>query len=274
MLESSHTSSQTGQLGQSRFRAAAAVKETIGLLHDLPQDAQSRQATGDSPQGLLFCGGQVALDEQMTMVEQVGDLAFDPLLGGSQFSAGPRGPAPADLRHGGLPFPTSLGHGMQDGLGQFRQDVEFADLVRDRAEDLGNGGWVQRRAVGGDASQAQAASLQRLLEPLKELGDVLGRRVVIEDLVEQPLEPMVVYNRQDAVRPIVQFVRSDVAGEVGQNAVQVVIGDVVFGVFFPLPLPSSGGWRTGQRRGGHATGANWRSDKANRLQPPDGRLCV
>ena len=30
----------------------------------------------------------VALDEQMTMVEQVGDLAFNPLLGGGPLSVG------------------------------------------------------------------------------------------------------------------------------------------------------------------------------------------
>lgn len=274
VLESSHASSQTGQLGQSRFRTAAAVKETIGLIHDLPQDTQSRQAAGDSPESLLVGGRQMVLDEQMTMVEQVGDLAFDPFLGGNQFSMSPRGPSPADLRQGGLQVPTSLGYGMQDGLGQFCQDVELADLVRDRAEDLGNGGWVQWRTVGGDASQAQAASLQCLLEPLKELGDVFGRRVVIKDLVEQPLEPMVVYDRQDAIRPIVQFVRRDVAGEVGQNRIQVFMGDVFFGPFFPPPPPSSEGWRTGQRRGGHARGANWRSDRANRLRPPGGRRCA
>lgn len=80
----------------------------------------------------------------MAMVEQIGDLAFDPLLGGGQLSVSPRGPAPADLRQGGLQFPTSFGHSVQDGLGQFCQDVEFTDLVRDWAEDLGNGRGVQR----------------------------------------------------------------------------------------------------------------------------------
>ena len=33
------------------------------MIHDLPQGPQNRQAAGESPEGLLFSGGPVALDE-------------------------------------------------------------------------------------------------------------------------------------------------------------------------------------------------------------------
>jgi len=98
MLEASHALSQAGQLGQGGFHAAAAVKEAIGLVHDLPQGPQGRQATGDSLQGLAFGGAQVTLDKQMAMLEQVGDLGLDPFLAGSQAALGRGGPAPTDLR--------------------------------------------------------------------------------------------------------------------------------------------------------------------------------
>ncbi len=102
MLESRHALSQAGQFGQSGFGAAAAVKEAIGLVHDLPQGPQGRQAARDSLQDLAFGGAQVALDEQMAMLEQVGDLGLDPFLAGGQTAVGLGGTAPADLRQGGL----------------------------------------------------------------------------------------------------------------------------------------------------------------------------
>jgi hypothetical protein len=61
---------------------------------------------------------------------------------------------------------------------------------------------------------------------------------VIENLIDQTPEAMVIYNGQDTIRPIVQFIGSDVSREVGQGFVQVVIRDLFGGLFSP-PLPPS-----------------------------------
>ena len=52
------------------------------------------------------------------------------------------------------------------------------------------------------------------MESAEERLDVLVGRVVIEDLVEEPLESAVVDDREDAERTVIQLVGSDVAREV------------------------------------------------------------
>jgi len=42
---------------------------------------------------------------------------------------------------------VNLGHGLEDGLVQSGQDVELADLVRNRAKDLSNGGYSGEPSV-------------------------------------------------------------------------------------------------------------------------------
>jgi len=50
---------------------------------------------------------------------------------------------------------------------------------------------------------------------------------------KEPPEAVVVDDRQDAVRPVVELGGGDVAGEVGQDAVQILIRDALGRSFFP-----------------------------------------
>ena len=77
------------------------------------------------------------------------------------------------------------------------------------------------------------------MEPPKEPGDVLFGGVVVEDFVDQPPEAVVIHDRQHAVGAVVPFVGGDVAGEIGQSLIQVLVAETFFGPFFPPPPPSS-----------------------------------
>jgi len=137
------------------------------------------------------------------MLKQVSDLAFEAFLAGGQFTVGPRGPTPADLGQRAFESPADLGDGLENGFREFRQDVELTDLMLDRAEHLDDGSRIERRAVGRDALNLQPSGDQGLLKPPEEPQDVFFGRVVVEDLVQEPLEAVVVDNRQDAVWPVV-----------------------------------------------------------------------
>ena len=60
------------------------------------------------------------------------------------------------------------------------------------------------------------------VESAEERLDVLVRRIVIEDLVGEPLEGAVVDDREDAEGSVIQLVGSDVAREVRQSPVEIV----------------------------------------------------
>ena len=75
-----HTHPQFGQFGQGRVRAAAAVEETVNLVHDLAERAQLRQATGDPTKRPTFCGSKMLGNEQMPMLEQIADLPLQPVV--------------------------------------------------------------------------------------------------------------------------------------------------------------------------------------------------
>lgn len=267
-LETMNASAESSQFGQTGLGPAAAVEQAVRLIDDLPQDPKAALTPSDSPQGVLLGLRQVVLDEQMAVVKQVGDPGLDTFLSGRQLAVDPRGAAPADVGHRGLQLPADLGHGLEDGLVQFGQDVELADLMADRAEYLDDGRGIQRRSIGGNALQAQPTGSQGVLEPREEPCDVLLARAVVEDFVDQAFEPVVVYDRQHAVGPVVQLVGGDVAGEVGQGLAQVVIRDAFGSPFFPLPPPSFGSWQRGRRHGGLATSARKPTDTAGRPRPP------
>ena len=268
ILEAAHAAPQPGQFGQGGVGPTAAVKQAIDLVHDLPKRSQGGQAAGDPSQGLLLGGRPMMLDEQMAMVKQVGDLLFEAFLASGQSAVFPRRPAAAKPGQRAFKLPADLGDGLQDGFREFRQDVELADLMFDRAEDLDDGCRIQRRAVGRDALEGQAAGGEGLVQTLEESPDVLFGGVVVEDLVDQASEAVVVDDRQDAVRPVVEFVGGNVAGEVGQGGVEIVSGDALFGPFFPPLPPSSESWRRGRTRGGLATGARTQTGTAGRPRPP------
>ncbi|MEJ7640303.1 MAG: recombinase family protein [Singulisphaera sp.] len=142
--------------------------------------------------------------------------------------------------------------------------VEGAKLMRHFTENGGDRPGIERRAVGRDPLEGKAPRLQGRVESAQERLDVRVGRVVIEDLVDEPLEGAVVDDREDAEGPVIQFIGSDVAREVRQGPVEIVGVDPSRRLFPPRPRPNSGSLRRGRRRGAHARGSNWPSDTASR----------
>ena len=266
-LEATDSLAEFGQFRQGGVGPATAVEQTVDLIDDLPQCTQFRPPPRDPLECLTFGRRQVMLDEQVAVNEQVGNSLFEAFLAGRQLSRGGRGPAAAEFRSRGLQLSPHLRHRLQDGPVDLGDDVELADLVRDRSKHLCDGRGIQWRA---DGLEGQAAGGQDLLESREERRDVFLRRTVVEDFVDQPIEAMVVDDRQDAVRPVIELIGRNIAGEVRQGIVQIVLRDTVSGPFFPPLPPSSGPWRRGRRPDGLAISARMRSDRAGRLGPPGG----
>jgi hypothetical protein len=178
------------------------------------------------------------LNKQVAVLKQVGDL----LLQSLPLTDGPLGgwcgrptTLPSRLTSGQR-FPH-LGHGPQDGLGQFLENMEFADLVRHVVEHRTQRLRIKRRTIGGDAQQGQFTVVQRLLESAQERLDVLVIRIVIEHLVDEPLKGAVVDDGQDSERTVIQFVGGDVAGEVSQGPIEVVAVHLIGRLFPPGLYP-------------------------------------
>ena len=218
------SSVQCRQLGQRRGHPAPPVEQPVDLLHQLAQPAELWTPAGDPPQRRPLGGTEMPLDEQIAVLKQLADLALDRLLAAGRTPGGLVGtrPAPRQLRcRGGQPL-ALLCHGREDRLGQFAKDMEGADLMRDLAEDLGDRLGIQRRAVGRNPTDGQPAGIEGLMEAAEERRDVLVGRVVVEDLVGQPLEGAVVDDREDAERPVIQLVYGEIAREVGEGPVEML----------------------------------------------------
>lgn len=116
--------------------------------------------------------------------------------------------------------------------------MELADLVRNVAENRAQRLRIQRRGIGRDPTQRQAALLQMRLETPQERGDVFVVGIVVEHLVGQAFERAIIDDGQDTKWPIVQLVDGDVAGEISEGAIE--IGDVhLAGRLFPPQPPKS-----------------------------------
>ncbi len=198
------------------------------------------------------------------------DLAFDPLgLSGRLAGGGRRRTPAAKLGPRGGQLPADLGTRVQDGFRQLLDDMELAELVGNLAEHPGNRLWIELRAVGRDAPQQQAAPLNRRLEGAEEPLDVGMVRVVVQHLIGEAAKGVVVHDRENAKRPVVQLVGRDVSREIIQRGVQVIAADALLRLFSPRTPPSSESWRMAQRRDGPARDANWPRGRATRLPPPD-----
>jgi len=180
--------------------------------------------------------------EQVAVVEQFRHPPLDPL----------RPAVPALGRSGGARAPprqrgrlrrqalADAGQGVQDGLGQFLEDMELAHLMGNVAEHQGNGPRVQGRAIGRDAQDGLIAGADLVVESSEEAEDVHLGRVVVQDLVEQATLPTSIDGRQHTEGAVVQLIRGQVAGEVSQGPIQVVGLHPRLGLFSPSPPPSSG----------------------------------
>jgi hypothetical protein len=232
---------QPGQLRQGRLGATPAVEQAVDLLHDAPEGAQSRQSPGHAPQRPLLRRCEVALDEEMTMLEQVPDFPIEvPPPPDLPFRFRRDGTPAGELRLLRRQALAGLSDGTEDCLVQFREDVEPANLMFGGAEDLGNRLRIQLRAVGGDPAKGQPAAGQGRPEAAEESPDIPPSRVVVEDLVAQPLEGAVIDDGQDAEGPVVEFISGDVPGEAVEGPIEVIVPDAMGRLFPPWPPPSSG----------------------------------
>src|SRR5262249_31089193 len=271
-FEVADLSPQPSQLPQGRLGAAPAIEQPVDLLHHLPEGPQLRQTPGDASERLALTRRQVPLHEPMAMLEQVPHLLLQmPASPGLPFRLRCAGAPARQLRLLRGQLLADPSDGAEDGLVQLRQDMEATDLMLHRAEDLGNRPWIQVRTVGGDSAEGQPPAGQGRPEAAEDPPDIPMSRVVVEDLVTQPLEGAVVDDRQDTEGAVVQLVSGDVSREAVEGPIEVVGPDPVGRLFSPRPPPSSGWWRRGRRPAGRARGANWRPDRVSRLRRPAGR---
>ena len=155
--------------------------------------------------------------EEIAVLEQRTDLPSDPLLEPGGLPRRLRaGTATRQLGSTRRQILAELGHRAEDRLGHFLEDVEGAELMRHLTEDRGDRLGIQRRAVGRDPLEGQSPCRQARLEAAEERLDIDVGRVVVENLIEEPLEGAVVDDREDAERAVIQLVGGDVAREVRQ----------------------------------------------------------
>jgi hypothetical protein len=181
-----------------------------------------RQAAGNALQRLTLTQGQVALDEQIPMREQVGDLGWQALSLTDERAVLLRRPAAFEFGWAGGQAFAHTGHGMQHSLAHISQhmpapvaqaQVKLADLVRDLSDDFRDGAGIQGRAVCGDRVHGQTARVQVSPKRTKKGGDIDLGEIMIKPLVEQPLEGAVVHNGQNAERPVIEFIRRQITGD-------------------------------------------------------------
>lgn len=240
-LEAANTAAQLRQFGQGGVGTAAAVEQAVDLVHDRAQRQQLRLPSADTLQRFPFAVAEVVLHKEVAMIKQVADSFLQTLPSAGGPLGGPRArSATRQARLLACEVFADLGDGPQHGLGQFLENMELANLMRDRPENLGNRLGIQRRRVSCDGTDLEATLLQSRLETLEKRDDVGMRGIVVQHLISQTLESAIVYNGQDTEGAVVEFIRRDVAGEVGQSPVQVA--DVEFWdcLFSPRPPPSSG----------------------------------
>lgn len=255
-LETTNTGSKLCELPQGCIRSTAAVKKAVDLVHDRTQRPESWLTSADPEQrpGLGRC--QCMLDKEVTVLEEISDLPFKPFLdpcASGGFPASRTTPVP-----GGHPdsdrFPY-LCDCPQDCLGQVSDDVELANLVRDRSEDLQDRRGIESGAVRCDSQEFQTAAVEDPLEATEERQDILVGGIMVEDFVDDPLELPVVHDREHAERAVVELIGGDIAGEFAQGPIEVFTLDACLAFFSPTPRPSFEPWQRVQRHGGLAKDA-------------------
>jgi hypothetical protein len=264
-LESADTSPQLGKLLKGGIGPASAIEETVDLIHDLTERQQFLVTPADPSEQPRLGGGQMMLDKEVAVFKEVADLLLKTFLQSGVlpclWSPGATARGLGDSSADRLAY---LGDSSEDRLRQLRDDMELANLVRDITEDLQDRLGIESRAVGRDSLEFQATAIEDQLEASEEPQDILVRRVVVEDFVENPLELSVIHDREHAEGAVVQLIDSNISGEVPKRPPQVVPLDPRFTFFFPTSRPSSVSLRRGRRPGGHAIDARRRHDTRGR----------
>jgi len=270
-LESADASAKSREFFQGRLSAAPTVEEAICLVHDIAQGAKLGLAASDPREGALLGRSQVMGHKEMTMCKEVCDLLLESFLAaGLELLRLRPGTTTGQLRHLRLQPLAHLGHGLEHGFRELREDVEFTDLMRYGTKDFRDRDRIKRRAVGGDALEFPVAGGKGFLEPSEESHDVGMLGIVVEHFIGEALESPIVDDRKHAKGAVVQFVRGNIPGEARQDLIKVFGRDVRFSLFSPPPRPSSGWWRRERRLGDRATNARRPPGKAGRPPRPAG----
>lgn len=165
LLEAADALTQLGPFRQGRVGPATASKQAIDFFHERTQGSQPWQAPCDAKQGPAFPRCRSMLDEQVTMFKKIRDFLLQSLALADR-TLGCQRRRPTSLPDGlscDQLFPNR-GHGAQNCLGQFLEDVEFATLRRPRTAHRLQRFWIKGRTSGGNALQGQLAAPQRHLE--------------------------------------------------------------------------------------------------------------
>lgn len=240
-LESANALTQLGEFRQRGVGAATSIEQAVHFFHDVSQGSELRQATCDLQERSALGRGQVMADEQMAVLEKVRDLLLQSLGLACRSFGFDRGRSAAlhhRLSRGQLL--ANLGHCPQDHLRQFLDDVEFANLVGNSAENRLQRLGIKGRSVGRHAFDRHAPRDKHGLKPAEERDDIRMIWIVVQDLIEQTLEGAVVNDREHAEGTVVQLVGCNVTREISQGPIEVVGVHLCRSFFFPRPRPSSG----------------------------------
>lgn len=109
LFETANTPAELRQFFQGGIGTAAPVEQPVYFVHDLAQRARMGKASRDTHQRFLLSRGQVMLDKKIPALEEVRDLFLHALFPTRRLLLrGRGGPAPPELRHGGLQYPCAL----------------------------------------------------------------------------------------------------------------------------------------------------------------------
>ena len=98
---------------------------------------------------------------------------------------------------------------------------------------LGHRSGIEWRGIGGDPQDGQVAGVEGRLQAPDTAPDVFVGRVVVEAFLDEPCEPAVSDHRPSTEGPIVEFVGSEVPGEVSEGPRAVVLRQSAWPLFFP-----------------------------------------
>ena len=255
------------ELGNRCSHSAAAIEKPVDLVGNISQYKEGRQPTRDCPQSLAICGCQLPGDEQMPVLKDVPDFFLEAFpLPGYSLRRGPARAATSHFRYSLFETPPNACDSLEDCLVDFHDDMENADLMRDRAEYLQDRLRIQGGPVRGYPQQHAAAGIQVGFAAGEEADDVLMGRVVVKHFEEQTPVSAVINKRQLADVSVIDFVYGDVAGEVGECLVEILPPHRDLRFFFPKPRPSSEWFPREQRRSGLATCARMRDHREDHLR--------